>query len=141
MKLFTLLPRAAKKIDVKLKKLNGCMKELDEYEPRSIRIESLTGVFAMYLIIVRDIITKLIASVSRSLKNVRKVIWDGRGRRAWGYQLEPDENSPIEDTQCTAGKVFRRSSIVQRERSCEGDFLHGGKSSVVDNKRIRRTGL
>jgi hypothetical protein len=82
MKLFTLLPRAAKKIDVKLKKLNGCMKELDEYEPRSIRIESLTGVFAMYLIIVRDIITKLIASVSRSLKNVRKVIWDGRGRRA-----------------------------------------------------------
>ena len=45
-----------------LKKLNGCAIGLGEYSPRSIRIESLMSLLAMYLDIVKDTVMELEAA-------------------------------------------------------------------------------
>jgi len=54
----------------------------DEISLRSIRIEILMSLFAMYSVIVEDSVTELSASVPRVLKKVGRVIGGERRRRA-----------------------------------------------------------
>ena len=54
---------------------------LGEISPRPVRIEILMSLFAMYLVIVRDNVTKLSVSVLLVLKKVGRIIGGERGRR------------------------------------------------------------
>ena len=79
---FSWPPEVQKKVDRGVRTTIHSDGWLGEISPHPIRIQILMSLFAMYLVIVRDSVTELSASVPRVLKKVDKVIGGERGRRA-----------------------------------------------------------